>query len=274
MNDLRRELAPILPEAWAEIEQEAKSTLQLTLAGRRLVDFQGPLGWSRSSIGLGRTEPLSRAPREGVQAGLRRVQPLVELRREIQLSRSELDAVARGAKDADLSPVVEAARTMAMAEDHAIFHGYPEAGIRGICEATPHDVIAIPADYADYPDVVVEALAKLRTSGVAGPYAIALGPRCYAGLTATAVGGYPVIEHVQGLVDGPLVWAPAVEGAVIVSMRGGHFELTVGRDFSLGYLEHTATTVTLYLEQSFTFRVLGPEAAVRLMYAGSQAAKA
>jgi uncharacterized linocin/CFP29 family protein len=117
---------------------------------------------------------------------------------------------------------------------------------------------------------VAEAVSKLRTSGIIGPYAIALGPRCYTGLTRTTVGGYPVIEHVRRLLDGPIVWAPAVSGAIVLSMRGGDFELTVGQDFSIGYLDHSATAVRLYLQESFTFRVLSPEAAVPLVYLNAQ----
>jgi uncharacterized linocin/CFP29 family protein len=75
------------------------------------------------------------------------------------------------------------------------------------------------------------------------------------------------MEHVRRLLDGPIVWAPAVDGAVVLSLRGGDFELTVGQDFSIGYLEHTASAVRLYLQESFTFRVLSAEAAVPLAYA-------
>jgi uncharacterized linocin/CFP29 family protein len=69
------------------------------------------------------------------------------------------------------------------------------------------------------------------------------------------------------LVDGPIVWAPAADGAVVMSTRGGDFELIIGQDFSVGYLDHTSTSVLLYLQESFTFRVLSPEAAVPLTYA-------
>jgi uncharacterized linocin/CFP29 family protein len=31
-------------------------------------------------------------------------------------------------------------------------------------------------------------------------------------------GGYPVLNVVRKLVDGPLVWAPAVNGAVVLSL--------------------------------------------------------
>jgi uncharacterized linocin/CFP29 family protein len=60
------------------------------------------------------------------------------------------------------------------------------------------------------------------------------------------------------------VWAPGVEGAVVVSLRGGDFVLDVGQDLSIGYLEHTAESVRLYLEESFTFRVLEGDACVCL----------
>ena len=44
MNNLHRELAPISDEAWAEIEQETARTLKRYLAGRRVVDVNGPAG--------------------------------------------------------------------------------------------------------------------------------------------------------------------------------------------------------------------------------------
>ena len=107
----------------------------------------------------------------------------------------------------------------------------------------------------------------LRSAGVDGPYAIALGPRCYAGLLqATASGGYPILEIVRRAVDGPLVFAPAVDGAIVLSLRGGDFELTVGQDLSIGYASHDARSVQLYLLESMTFRVLSPEAAVAMAY--------
>jgi uncharacterized linocin/CFP29 family protein len=266
MNDLLRELAPISDAAWEEIEEEAKRTLKFTLAARKVVDFRGPLGWDASAVSLGRTQSADTLPQSGVEARLRRVQPLVELRIPFELSREELEAVGRGARDPDLDAVRDAARNGALAEDRAIFHGYSAGAIEGIIEAASSSTLAISDNYEDYPAVVAEATNKLRSSGVGGPYAIALGPRCYTGLTKTTKGGYPVIEHVRRLLDGPIVWAPGVNGAVVISVRGDDFELVVGQDFSIGYLAHTANAVTLYLRESFTFRVLTSEAAVPLAY--------
>lgn len=268
MNDLLRSLAPVSDPAWKQIEVEAKQTLELMLAARKLVDFTGPLGWEASAISLGRTERLEHEPEPQVQARLRKVQPLVELRVPFELSRDELESLGRGAKDPDLAAVRHAARSAATAEDRAIFHGYAAAAIGGIAEASAHPSLAISDNYAAYPALVAAAIDVLHGAGVLGPYAIALGPRCYAGLTKTTHGGFPVLDHVRRLVDGPIVWAPAVDGAVVLSMRGGDFELVVGQDFSIGYLDHGASAVRLYLQESFTFRVHSPEAAVALAYSG------
>ncbi len=267
MNDLLRELAPVSAEAWKEIEAEAKRTLKAMLAARKLVDFDGPLGWGAGAVSLGRTQPIRKSPQEGVQAKLRKVQPLVELRVPFELSREELEAAGRGAKDIALDPVREAARAAALAEDRAVFHGYAEAGIGGIVDASAKGKCAITEDYTQYLASVAEALHTLRTAGIGGPYAIALGPRCFTGLGKTLLGGFPAIEQLRRLLDGPIVSSPAVDGAVVMSTRGGDFELTVGQDFSIGYLDHTATSVRLYLQESMTFRVLSPEAAVPLAYA-------
>ena len=107
----------------------------------------------------------------------------------------------------------------------------------------------------------------LREAGVGGPFGIALGPRCHRGvIETTEKGGYPILEHLRLILGGPVVWAPEVDGAVVMSLRGGDHELLSGQDISIGYSHHDATTVTLFLVQSMTFRNLSPEAAVVLRY--------
>ena len=103
MNHLFRDRAPITPAGWAQIEEEAKRTLRAILAGRRVVDFKGPLGWEASDVELGRVDPIASPPHgRDVQAKLRRIQPLVEFRIPFEMSRAELDAIDRGARDPDL----------------------------------------------------------------------------------------------------------------------------------------------------------------------------
>ena len=267
MDNLLRDRAPITAPAWQEIEKEAKRTLKTMLAARRIVDFVGPQGFATSSVATGRTAPIAAPPNSGVEARLRQSQPLVEIRVPFELARSEIEAVDRGAKDPDLDSVIAAARKIAIAEDIAVFHGYPAANIHGICESQSSAALSLGDEFESYPAVVARAVNRLRDAGVDGPYAVALSERCYTGLTETTKAGYPILEHVRRIVEGPIVWAPGLAGAVVVSLRGGDFELVVGRDFSVGYLEHDAKRVRLYIEESFTFRVLSPQAAVPLAFA-------
>ena len=110
MNNLHRELAPISDAAWAQIEEEASRTLKRYLAGRRVVDVQGPAGTGLSAVGTGHLRTIA-APAEGILARQREVKPLVELRVPFELDRQAIDDVERGAKDSDWQPVKDAATT-------------------------------------------------------------------------------------------------------------------------------------------------------------------
>lgn len=266
MNHLHRELAPVTPAAWAEVEAEAEQTLRRMLAGRKLFEFQGPHGWEYAAVNLGRTQTLSDPPEQSAHVSSRIVQPLIESRVLFQITRDELEAAGRGAPDINLDSVTTAARQAALMEDGALFNGYAAAAIDGVMQTTEHKPLTIAEDYTHYPNLVAEATNMLRSAGVDGPYGIALGPRCFTGLTRTTKQGYPVMEHVRRMLAGPIVWAPAVDGAVVVSLRGGDFSLHVGQDFSIGYANHTESAVTLYIQESFTALIFGPEAAVPLRY--------
>lgn len=263
MNNLHRELAPISDAAWAQIEQEAARTARRYLAGRRIADVQGPAGDTLSAVGTGRLEAAD-ALTEGVQAWQRKAMPLIQLRAPFTLSRAEIDAVARGAQDADWDPVRAAARQIALAEDLAVFSGYPAAGITGIVPGASNSALALPTDLSEYPAVIAGAIEELRSAGVDGPYTAVLSADVYTALSQASSHGYPVIQHVRRLLDGEIVWAPAISGAVVLSMRGGDFVLHLGQDLSIGYRSHTDSEVTLYLQESLTFQLLAGEAAVTL----------
>jgi uncharacterized linocin/CFP29 family protein len=265
MDLLKRELAPITSEAWQQIDEEAKRVLELHLAGRKLVDFSGPHGWQLGGLNTGRLDHLDKAPVEGVGHAIRRVRPLVELRSPITLPILELDYAARGARDLDLDPVIETAERVAHAEDTAVFHGFEPGGIEGIIPASPHEPIDV-ASNLDWPRALVAAKETLRLAGVNGPYALAAGLDAYAELIATGDDGYPLRKRVEeNILDAPIVWAPALKGgAVLLSTRGGDYELTVGQDLSIGYASSDRTNVELYLTESFTFRILEDKAAIFL----------
>ena len=263
MNNLHRELAPISDSAWAEIEEETTRTLKRYLAGRRAVDVPSPGGPALPGVATGHLRSIS-APADGIIARQREVKPLVELRVPFELSRQTIDDVERGSDDSDWQPAKDAAKTLAFAEDRAIFNGYHDAGIQGIRQGTSNPVEPLPTDVRDYPDAVAHALSQLRLVGVNGPYSVLLGATEYTALAETRDHGYPVLEHVKRIVDGDPIWAPAIEGAFVLATRGGDFQLNIGQDVSIGYLNHTDSVVRLYLQETFVFRVLTSEASVVL----------
>ena len=269
MDHLQRALAPISDAAWEAIEQEVKPRLTTYLAARKLVDFEGPAGWSHSAVGLGRVTDIA-GPSAELSAAQRRVLPLVELRAEFRLERRELDDADRGAADLDLGGLEAAGRRLALGENTAVFHGYAAGGIRGISEASSHAPIGLGPDAGHYPTAVAGAVDVLRQVGIGGPYGLAIAPDIYTEVVErTEHGGILLFDHLRQIVGGPLVWAPGLEGGIVLSLRGGDFVLDCGQDISIGYRGHDADTVTLYLEESFTFRVLEPDAAVTLRPAGA-----
>ncbi|MCM2255738.1 MAG: bacteriocin family protein [Vicinamibacteria bacterium] len=262
MDILKREQAPITPEAWKQIDAEARRVLEINLAGRKLVDLDGPHGWQYAGVNTGHLRMRSESGL-GVPWGIREVLPLIEVRVPFELPIQLLDNASRGAI-LDLPAVVTAAEKAAHAEDNAIFNGFKPGAIEGIIPTSAHPSLAVPDDYANYPLVVVDAVETLRRAGINGPYALALGPVCYAGLAQAAQDGYPIRQRVEHFLDGPMVLAPMVDGAVLLSHRGGDFQLSVGQDLSVGYSGRDQEKAWFYLTESFTFRVLEQRAAVCL----------
>jgi uncharacterized linocin/CFP29 family protein len=264
VNHLLRELAPISELGWKALDDEARERLEPALAARRLVDFSGPKGWQHSATNLGRTERLKSAPVRGVSGLERRTLPLVELRADFDVSRAELRDTDRGAQDGDWDALDAAAHQLASAENAVVFGGW-KGSVSGIAERTPHDPISLGKTAAGYPSAAASAVQLLLGSGVGGPYGLALGDDEHRLVLATAEeGGYPLLLHLRAIVEGPIVWAPGLSGGVVLSQRGGDFALDCGQDISIGYESHDADVVRLYLQESISFHVVTPEAAVVL----------
>jgi uncharacterized linocin/CFP29 family protein len=263
MNNLYRELAPITEAAWAEIELEATRTFKRHIAGRRVVDVSEPGGPVTAAISTGHLLDVA-PPGEGVQSHLRDARPLVRLRVPFTVNRSDIDDVERGSQDSDWDPVKDAAKKLAFVEDRAIFEGYEAASIGGIRKCSSNPALALPSDPKEIPDVISQALSELRLAGVDGPYSVLLSADVYTQVSETTAQGYPIREHLNRLVDGEVIWAPAIDGAFVLSTRGGDFDLQLGTDVSIGYLSHDAATVQLYLEETLTFLCYTAEASVAL----------
>jgi uncharacterized linocin/CFP29 family protein len=263
MNNLYRDLAPITEVAWAEIELDASRTFKRNIAGRRVVDVSEPGGPVTAAVSTGHLLDVA-APSDGVLAHLRDSRPLARLRVPFTLSRTDIDDVERGSQDSDWDQVKDAAKKLAFVEDRAIFEGYDAAKIEGIRKCSSNPALALPDDPGEMPDVISQALSELLLAAVDGPYTVLLSADVYTKVSETTELGYPIREHLNRLVDGEILWAPAIDGAFVLSTRGGDFDLQLGTDVSIGYLSHDADNVQLYLQETLTFLCYTAEASVAL----------
>ncbi|MGI8415013.1 MAG: family 1 encapsulin nanocompartment shell protein [Nakamurella sp.] len=267
MNNLHRELAPVSEAAWTQIEDEARRTFTRNVAARRVVDVVGPAGPTLSAVGTGHQVRLADSPAEGAIVHQRQSLPVIEIRVPFSVTRDAVDDVERGAQDSDWQPVKDAATAIAFAEDRTIVQGNSPAGVPGIVPTSSNAPLTFPADVRDAPDAVARALSALRLAGVDGPYSLLLSADLYTAVTETTDHGYPIEHHLAQLLhDGEIIWAPAIDGALLLSTRGGDYALHLGQDLSIGYLSHDDDNVELYLQESFTFLALTAEASVPLTW--------
>jgi uncharacterized linocin/CFP29 family protein len=262
MSHLLRQHAPITEGGWEDIDDETRARVTPGLAARRTVDFRGPHGWEESAVSLGRIG--DRDSENGVEIATRLIQPLAEFRAPFSVDVSELRAFDRGAEDVDYDDLDRAARSIVVAENSTVFHGNATAGITGMTEATPHAPLSHDGRPETLPSLVASGVDDLMQAGVQGPFALVLGADAWILVSGASEHGFPLRPHIAQIIGGPIVWAPGVSGAVLLSMRGGDFLLDVGQDLAVGYLSHDVEQVDLYLEESLAFRVVSPEAAVAI----------
>jgi uncharacterized linocin/CFP29 family protein len=265
---LKREMAPITREAWAEIDGQARRILTGNLSARRIVDLDGPHDWTLAAVNLGSVKAEKAEALKGVQWGLRQVLPLVEIRVPCTIGIWETDNISRGSRTPELADLVRAAHQAALFEETAVYKGFKAGGIQGILEASINKPVKLDNKPEGFMHSVEQAVASIQSHGIAGPFALVLGAQAYKLLNVGSDTGYPLRKRVESVCDGGIHWSPALSGGVIVSGRGGDFELTVGQDFSIGFHHQEGEKVALFVTESMTFRVLEPGAAVELSMKG------
>ena len=240
MNNLHRELAPISDAAWAQIEEEATRTLKRYLAGRRVVDVKGPAATAFPPSAPATCKTIA-APDEGILARQREVKPLVELRasrsswiaqadRRRRAGRERLRLAAgegRGAKDRlcrgprDLRGLRRRRH-----RGHAAGHEQPD-----------HD--ACRPTCAQYPDAIAQALSQLASGRrQRALFRAARRRRLYGAVARPATTAIRCWSTSSGWSTTRSSGRPAIDGAFVLTTRGGDFDLHIGQDVSIGYLSH------------------------------------
>ncbi len=270
MDILKREQAALTERAWQEIDGAVRSVLVARLCGRKVVDVVGPLGVDTSAINLGRLDVEEKTKPGAVRYGVRQVQPLVEGRLNFDLDIWEMDNAERGARDLDLKAAEEAALTMASFEDTAIFNGFAAGGIKGLTQLDAHKPIPLTLEPAALLGALTKGIVAMNDAAVDGPYHLVVGPQVFKTLSVQQTPGYPLSKQVTELIGGQVHYSTVLQGALLVSGRGGDFELTIGQDLSVGYDSRQNGKVTLFVGESFTFRVLDPVGSLYLPLKGKK----
>lgn len=262
MDLLKRDLAPISNKAWEEIDTLAKETLSASLSARKFLDVSGPHGVSHTSVNIGKLH-VPKNQKSDVLYGVYSVQPLVETRIRFSLPTWELDNIERGAKDADLDSLVDAAKKVAAFEEQAVYFGFEEACMAGLTQIAEKSSIETDLTQDGVIDAVSACMTQLISEGIDAPANLIAGPKLWNFLARSAPGG-SLKSQIERQISGKVIFAPSIESGFLAADRGGDFELVIGQDFAIGYHSHTTEKVELFLMESFAFRVITPEAVAGL----------
>lgn len=264
MDMLKRSISPISDEAWSEIDGQARKVLKNRLSARKFVDVSGPHGWDHAVVPTGRLEVSPVSGGEDVRWGVHLVQPLVETRVTFEMDLCELDNVVRGAKDLHLDPVIEAANKIAGFEENAVYGGFEPACIVGLSQAGAGQTVSLSmGNPGEIMAGLSEAAMFLNRNAIEGPFVLVAGEHLWQIIDVLGE-GYPLKKRVSSIADGGTIFCPEIDGGLLVSARGGDFELTLGQDVSIGYECTAGGKVRLFMAESFTFRVIEPNAVVPL----------
>ncbi len=256
MDFLKRELAPLSAEAWEEIDGRAVDVLKTHLSGRKVVRVVGPNGWASNVVNEGRLTVLDRE--EGaVQTGIYEVRPLVETRIQFELDRWEMDNITRGASDANLDALDESMKSMALFEEQALYYGYDKGGISGLLPSAGHDPLPFGREDKGIMESLSRAIVMMQGAFQEGPFTLVVGDECWKRLHDQCT-GYPLWKRAEEIIGGEIVYSQALNSAVLIPHDHDDLELTIGGDFSIGYVSHDAKKVRLFAAESFFFRVLDP----------------
>jgi uncharacterized linocin/CFP29 family protein len=261
MDILKRNLAPITEQAWKEINEQTQKVLDNYLTARKFVDIDGPNGIEYGAIATGRLTIPPNQPIDGINYGVRQVIPLIESRKPFELNLWELDSINRGVQDANLDALDEAAKEIARFEEGVIYNGLEHAGVKGLMESSDYKPVFLPDNPADILKFAGAQITHLQRNAVEGPYTLVIAENYWLDLI-NLNNGYPIIKQLEELLQGQIIVNNNSKQSFLISERGGDFELVIGQDISVGYHAHDTENVKLFLTESFTFRVLGPEAII------------
>ena len=252
---LAREDAPFGAEIWEKLDSAMIQAARQQLAGRRLLEIEGPLGFGLKSVPL---------PDVKSDDGLilSQTQPLVWIQETFELGTRDLANYEREQIALSVKPVMEAALACARREDELIFEG--AEGVPGLLTVEGAQELELSAwdEVGAAGNDLIEAITLLDTAGAHGPYTLALAPERYNLLLRLYERGHrSEMDHVKTMVTDGVVKAPALEsGGVLMASGRQYASLMLGQDLTLGFIGPAGDLVEFFIAESLALRVRMPEA--------------
>ena len=254
-NYLERESAPIGPETWKLLNTVMIEAAKGQLAGRRIIDIDGPFGFGLKAI------PLSDCELEEGISGSTFV-PVNLIKSGFSLGKRDLASFERDKLTLDTTCVAAAAIDCAASEDRMIFQG--SQGTAGLLNVDGTSSLTLTKwdKVGNAADQVIEAVTKLDDAGFHGPYCMALAPAQYNLLLRRyPQGDGTELDHIRGIVSEGVVKAPVLKKGGVLLASGRQFvSLAVGLDMTIGYNGPVGDDLEFYVAESLALLVRYPGA--------------
>ena len=251
---LNREDAPIGSATWDFLSEQMVEIARTQLSGRRLLDVEGPYGLGLKTVPLGEEEVS-----EGVSVS--RSLPLAYLVRTFTLSTRDLASYEAETVNLDTNPLFEATQQECSLEDQTIFFGSGELPGLTSAKGIHHRKLSAWDAVGQALEDLVQAVTLLDGAGYHGPYRLALAPQRY-NLLFRIYPQAPIteLEHLQQLVSGGIVKAPALQkGGVLLNAGAQYAALILGQDMQLGFIGPSEDKLEFSVSESLALLVRQPK---------------
>jgi uncharacterized linocin/CFP29 family protein len=264
MEILNRVKAPFGSSVWTEIETVLGDFLSKRLNIRSIVDFNDTITYDDDAIATKNLTEISNT--KGLSISTREPVKIMEIKKTFSISKDVIEDIKRGVVDYNDKEFIDAANEFATIENNLMLQGLDEANMKGIMSYK--EIESVDAQSTkDILAAVAKSLGTFNKKFVEGPYKLVISSSTLAKLYTEFFDGISVKAKLDEILGaGNIVVNEDIgdSNAVLISQRGGDFEFFSGLDISIGFEKETDKNVTLFLIQTCTFRIIGPEAAISI----------
>jgi len=261
MEVLNQSNIPFGTAVWNTIESEISSYLTKRLTLRSVVDFKSEYTFETDAIPTKNVASI--ASQDGLEVFTREPIKMMEIKKSFTIPTSVIEDIKRDKPDFDTKVMMEAANSFAKVENETILSGQSAANIEGILSGVENTLEA--KEGKDILKAVAKSLGIFNANFVDGTFKLVISSATMATLYTESFDGMSLKSKLDEILGaGAIVINQDIgdDKALVISQRGGDFELYSGMDVSLGFEKETSEGVELFLMQTFAFRSIAPEAAV------------